>query len=388
MVVDVIKKILLSFVLILLSIQSVFAEMMEKGKTKVKTLLNIYSQKSKSGKQVFDNSGNEDLFVIEPMVFVKHQINEDTEINANFVFDTWTAESDTIIDGLTGASGEKAKKGQSRIAPNFGMRKEIDKNSMGFNLGFSNEYDYQSKNISLDFERKFAEDNFTLGASFQYYADEVKVFNDLTPPQTATISKGQKRDIWAINLSASQILTRRDLVLVGVTSVGASGKMESTAGTIKVGGTREVEVLPNNRDRNAYSAKWIHAITDEIALNLSERYYKDDWGLEAYTSKAALLFSLRDDLDYLELSLRVHTQNSVDYYKNEFQTQERYMTSDSDLSKFTSIEPTVTYSRSLEDLKLYSFDLKESEWTSGLMYSKRNTGLSAVSFQTGLSFYF
>jgi hypothetical protein len=141
-VVTKVKKKFLIVVLLCFSAHNAFAEMMEKGKTKVKTLFNFYNQSSKGGKQVFDNSGNENVTVIEPQIFIKHQINENTEINANFVLDTWTAESDTILDGKTGASGdEEGITGQARFAPNFGIRKEIGKTSMGLNLGFSSEYD-------------------------------------------------------------------------------------------------------------------------------------------------------------------------------------------------------------------------------------------------------
>jgi len=66
--------------------QHVLAEMMEKGKTKVKAVYNMYHQSSTSGKQVFDGSGNEEVTVIEPMIFMEHQISKDTAISAHFVF--------------------------------------------------------------------------------------------------------------------------------------------------------------------------------------------------------------------------------------------------------------------------------------------------------------
>lgn len=381
------SRILFSLLLILISIQSAFAEMMSKGKTKVKTLLNAYSQSSSTGKQVIDNSGNEDLFVLEPQIFVKHQITEDTELNASFVLDTWTAESDTILDGATGASGE-GKKGQSRIASTLGARKEIGKSTYGVNLGFSSEYDYASKNISLDFERLFAEDNFSLGLGFQYYADTLSLFPDITPRSTATIAEDFNRDIMALNLSASQILTRRDLIVFGTTYARAKGRLESTAGTVNIANVREVELLPGTRERNAFFGKWIHSLTETTAFNLSHRYYFDDWGLKSQSIRGAFLVSLRDDQDFLEFALRYHTQTAVDYYKDQFSATERYMTSDSDMSKFNAYEPSIMYSRSLGELKPFDLALEEAEWSNSLTYSKRNTGLSAVYFQTGLSFFF
>lgn len=386
---DVIKfnRIILTILLLVLSVQNAFAEMMEKGKTKVKTLLNVYSQKSSTGKQVLDNSGNEKVTVVEPEIFVKHQITADTEINASFTIDTWTAESDTILDGNTGASGS-GKKGQSRIAPNIGVRREVGKNKYGMNLGFSSEYDYTSKNISANFERSFADDNFTLGIGGQYYADTVSLFPDITPPANAKITKDLKRDIYAINLGASQILTRKDIVEVGVTYAHSKGRLESTAGTVNIAGTREVEVLPGKRERSAISTKWVHALSDEMAFNLSYRNYFDEWGSHAHTARAAYLIALREEQDFVEVALRYHSQSAVDYYKDSFGTTEQFMTSDSDMSKFSSVEPSVMYSRSLGGFHVFGAELQDAEWGTSLTYAKRNTGLQYTYLQTSLAFSF
>lgn len=376
-----------SILVLLLSVQNAFALMMEKGKTKVKTLFNFYSQNSKTGKQVLDNSGNEKVRVIEPQIFVKHQITEDTEINASFVLDTWTAESDTILDGNTGASGE-GKKGQARVAPNIGVRKESGKSTYGMNLGFSSEYDYTSKNISLDYARSFKNDNFTLGLGLQYYADTVGLFQSINPPQDAVMNKKNNRDIYALSLGASQILTRSDIVEFDFTYAKAKGRLESTASTVSIGGVRELEVLPGQRERMALSGKWVHAIGEDMSFHLSYRNYFDDWGARAHTMRFAYLFSLRDDQDYLEFAMRLHSQKRVDYYKDSFSISEQYMTSDSDMSKFTSLEPSVMYTRSLGDIKVFGKSLNDAEWVTGATYGKRNTGLSYAYLQTSVSFSF
>ncbi len=371
----------------MLSLQNAFAEMMEKGKTKVKTLFNFYSQNGKTGKQVLDNSGNENVKVFEPQIFVKHQITEDTEINASFVLDTWTAESDTILDGNTGASGGGIT-GQARVAPNIGVRKESGKATYGMNLGFSSEYDYTSKNISLDYAHSFKNDNFTIGLGLQYYADTVGLFQSINPPEGAALNKKHNRDIYAISLGASQILTRADIVEFDATYAKSKGRLESTAGTVAIAGIRELEVLPGDRERLALSGKWVHAVGEEMSFHLSYRNYFDDWGASAHTMRFAYLFSLRDDQDYLEFAMRLHSQRAVDYYKDSFASTESFMTSDSDMSRFTSLEPSVMYTRSLGDLKMFGTYLKEAEWATGATYGKRNTGLTYAYLQTSLSFSF
>lgn len=377
---------LLSFSILVLS-SRLQAEMMNKGETKVKTLLNIYSQDSESGKQVFDNSGNENVLVLEPQIFIKHQLTEDTEISSSFVLDAWSAKSDTIIDSMTGASGA-GKKNQSRISATLGARKEIDKATHSASLGFSSEYDYKSFNFSAGTEKSFAEDNFTLAGGIQIYKDQVDLFENLSNPQTAQISTGFKRNIYAFNLSASQILTRRDIALLTLNRVNTSGRLESTAGTVNVNGVRTVEKLPHSRQRNAISTKWVHAINEESAINLSHRYYFDNWNLTANTTRAAYLISLNDDQDYIEFALRYHRQNSIDHYKDRFVSSEIFMTSDSDMSKFYSYAPSITYSKNIGNKELYGLKLNECEWTNSLTLSKRNTGLKSAYAQTGFSFNF
>ena len=382
-----IKKVFFTLFLVMISIQSAFAEMMEKGKTRVKTLLNLYAQDGHSGRQVIDESGIEHVKVIEPQIFVIHQITEDTELNASFTLDSWTAESDTILDGVTGASGE-GKKGQSRIAPNIGLRKEVGKSTFGVNLGFSSEYDYTSKSISLDAERKFAEDNFTLGVSLQYYADELSLFKDLSPLASAQITEGFNRDIMAINVGASQILTRKDIIELGAMLATSKGTLESTAGTVRVNGARTLESLPDERERVALTTKWVHAYDEFNALNFSYRNYFDDWGMKAHSVRAAHLISLRDDLDFLELAVRYHTQRAVDYYQDAFAGPKNFMTSDSDMNKFHSMEYSLMYSRNLEGLQILGINLEDCEITNGLTYAERSNDMKYGYFQTSLAFNF
>lgn len=382
-----VRSLWFTILILILCVQNAFAVMMEKGKTKVKTLFNFYSQDSKTGKQVLDNSGNEKVKVIEPQIFVKHQITEDTEINASFVLDTWTAESDTILDGNTGASGE-GKKGQARVAPNIGVRKESGKASYGLNLGFSSEYDYTSKNVSLDYAHSFKNDNFTIGLGLQYYADTVGLFQSINPPENAIMNKNHNRDIYALSLGASQILTRTDIIEFDATYAKSKGRLESTASTVNIAGVRELEALPGKRERMALTGKWVHAVGEEMSFHLSYRNYFDDWGARAHTVRFAYLFSLRDDQDYLEFAMRLHSQRAVDYYKDSFSASEEFMTSDSDMSKFTSLEPSVMYTRNLGDIKIFGVHLNETEWGTGATYGRRNTGLSYAYLQTSVSFSF
>lgn len=361
--------------------------MIEEGKTKFKFLFNLYHQNSDDGKQVFDNSGKEEANVIEPMLFVEHQITEDTAIKAHFVFDFWTAASDTKLDGATGASGP-GRGGQSRLSGNVGVTKEIGDWTLSGGIGFSSEYDYKSLNGNLSIERSMAKDNFTLGLGIQYYDDTVSLFEDLSTPATATISEDLSRKILATSLTASQILTRRDIAQIGLTYVHADGYLESTASSVVVGGVRQVEVLPDVRDRYAISTRWVHGFNEEMAMNFSYRYYFDQWDLDAHTIRLAFLKEINDDEDFFEVAFRYHSQSSVEYYKDMFATSEDFMTSDSDLEDFDAYEMSFMLTNHYNAKNIYGVDFDDITWKNGVTGYKRSNGLYYAYIQSSIGFQF
>lgn len=361
--------------------------MIQEGKTKFKFLFNVYHQNSDDGNQVYDDSGREEANVIEPMLFIEHQIDETTNINGHFVFDAWTAASDTKLDAQTGASGEGIG-GQSRVSGNLGITKEISKTTIGAGVGYSSEYDYKSLNAKFNISQSFAKDNFTLGLGLQYYNDSVRLFEDLTPKEDAKISEFKSRKITAINLQASQILTRRDIAQISFDYVKASKNLESTASSILLNNTREVEKLPDNRERYAITGKWVHALSEESAINFSHRYYFDQWDLDANTTRIAYLKEINDNEDFIELSLRYHNQSKVDFYQESFTQEQKFMTSDSDLEDFKSYEIGLFHSLNLDDLELHKIEFEEITWTNGFTYSKRSNGLYLAYIQSAIGFTF
>ncbi|MBH47330.1 MAG: hypothetical protein CME71_04075 [Halobacteriovorax sp.] len=377
-----------AIVLIISQIQVSLAEMMPKGKTKFKFLSNIYHQNGNDGTQVADNSGREEANVFEPMIFIETQISEHTAINADFVFDAWSAASDTKLDGFTGASG-KGIGPQTRISGNFGLRQEYGSTEWHAKLGFSSEYDYRSFNGSVGASKGFAQDNFTLGLDLRYFADAVKLFQDITPTNTATISDYLPRQVLAISMQASQILTIKDIVQLSLDFVRATNNLESTASTVVIGGVREVESLPDSRARYSSGIKWVHGVGDSSALHLAYRHYFDQWGLSANSISSSYFISLRDDLDLLEFSARYHQQSQVDYFAKSFDVSHSgFKTSDSDLEDFDSYELGTAYAYTLGDQQVLNIDLENIVWDNGVNYAIRSNGLRYAYWQSSIGFEF
>ena len=382
------KIVLLSLTSFISLIQNTFAEMMEKGKTKVTSVFNFYHQNSNNGGQVIDNSGREEDNVIEPMIFIEHQISEDTAVTGQIIFDAWTAASDTKLDSNTGASGEEGIKNQARVAANLGVKQEKGKWSYGTNFGFSSEYDYQSINGSINVARSFAKDNFTLGFGLQYYMDQLSAFTDISNPTTAKIQEGLDRKIIASSITASQILSPIDIIQFDATFARSSGFLESTANTVNIAGTRAVEQLPDSRSRYALSTKYVRALSDTSALNLSYRYYFDQWDVNAHTTRLAYLFDLNEDEDFLEFFVRHNYQSKVQYFEDNFASAREFMTSDSDMNRFHSYEGGVYLSQNYEDSSLFGLEIENVSWNHGFVYYTRTNGLRYGYYQTSVSFEF
>ncbi|MAF78211.1 MAG: hypothetical protein CME60_08610 [Halobacteriovoraceae bacterium] len=370
------------------NIQNTFAEMLEKGKTKITSVFNFYHQNSDNGGQVIDNSGREETNVFEPMVFIEHQITEDTALTGQITFDAWTAASDTKLDSYTGASNGDPIKGQTRVSGNLGAKQEKGKWSYGAKLGFSSEYDYQSLNGSLNLSRSFANDNFVLSLGIQYYSDQLSAFQDLSSPETAKIKSGLNRNIFSTNLTASQLLSPYEIIQFDLTFARSSGFLESTANSVNVNGQRFLEELPDSRSRYALSTKYVRALTQASALHLSYRYYFDQWNIDSHTSRVAYLKEINDDEDFIEVSLRHHFQEKAKYYKDSFTIQESFMTSDSDMNQFHSYESGIYYKKNLEDSSYFGVKLENLTWSHGLVYYQRNTGLRLGYYQSSISFEF
>jgi hypothetical protein len=250
------------------------------------------------------------------------------------------------------------------------------------------EYDYKSLNASLNASRSFAKDNFTLGFGVQFYKDKVSLFPDLTRASSAIIVNDKKRDIIAISITASQILTKKDIVLFGFNYIEASKFLESTASSVLVNGTREVEQLPDKRVRYAISSKWVHGLSETSALNTSYRYYWDKWDLKAHTARIAYLFEYNENEDFIEFFARYHKQSSVKYFQKSFSTSAEFMTSDSDMSKFTSYEGGVYHKKTLGDMgdmKFHKFNFENVNWGNSIVYSVRENGMRYGYFQSALS---
>ncbi|WP_372655192.1 DUF3570 domain-containing protein [Halobacteriovorax sp.] len=379
----VIRWSLLTTFILALSIVQSFAEMLTPKIWKTKILFNIYSQSSNNGAQVYDDSGDEDAFVFEPMFFASYQIDETTNISAHMTIDTWTAESDTRLDANTGQSGEGIE-GQGRISGNFSYSKEVGKSLWTPKIGFSSEYDYKSLNAGLSWTGSFAEDNFTLTSSAQFFMDSTNLFDYVN--EKTTESKDKR--VYSLDINASQFLTKNDILSFGQTTIIQNGALESIRNSTNVGGTRVAEQLPGSRKRYAYYIQHVHAFSDDLAFSNKYRFYHDSWDLKSHTIETSLRFTTNNENGFLELNYRLYSQNSVEYFHRTLPSLLPSFTNDSDLEKFTSHRVGPHYSYDLGETKVFNFEIENLNLSTAAYYYTRSNDLSYVltQFSIGAEF--
>lgn len=353
------------------------------GKWKSKFLFNFYDQDSNNGAQVYDDSGEEGVTVIEPMIFISHQIDATTNMSGHFVLDAWSAESDTILDDKTGESGA-GKVNQARVSGNISYSKDIAKTILTPRIGFSSEYDYKSFNGGISVETPFAKDNFTLGVSADVFMDSVNLF-DYDKEKT---KDAEDKRVYAYNISASQILTPSDIILFNISHIRQTGALESIRNTTKISGTRYAETLPDERIRSAFTTQFVHGFSDEKSISLKYRYYTDDWDMTANTAELSYRQFVQDELGFFELNYRYHDQKSVKYFARTLSAKPEFFTSDSDQDSFDAHRIGGLYSYNVEDKKFMNLNFDKWEYSVALYHYFRSNELKYNIIQASLGVEF
>lgn len=358
------------------------------GLDSVKFLLNNFSQNSDSGDQVYDNTGKEDVTAFEPTLFIVANVDEQTDIKANFVLDTWTAASDTAIDGETGASGSGIGN-QSRFAGQINYIKGDELNGHSYNLGISTEYDYRSLSLGGSWTRSFADNNFTFSVTPQLFLDQAKDFN--LEDKKEVDFKG--RTIWSLDVTGSQLLGPTDIIQFGYTHIQMNGMLNSIAGTVRVDTEsddpfgRQSEKMPSKRIRHALHSKWVHSLSSKSAFHLSYRYYQDDWEVKAHTLEWGPRFSFSQDQYFLMPTLRFYDQTAADFFEKSYASEKKHMTSDSDLEEFHSIRYGLAFSSKAHEVDILGYD-SQLNWSVGAYHTGRSNDMNYQVLQLGVGLSF
>ncbi len=362
--------------------------------TDLDLVVNSLYQSGKGGKQVFDGTGDQSLTLYEPVLYINSQIDHNTNIFGSAVFDALSSASAKAFDQGSGASKKASSSGnesddstgasgstwQTRVGGDLGVSKKVGTWVFTPTAGFSHELSYNSLHGGMNFQKFFAEDNFVLSAGVFHFSDEADPW-DLKLHKLAGF---KTKTTNSVNAGATQILSEKDIVLAGLSLTTQSGFLEGTRNTVSTGtavADRANEQLPGSREKWTANTRYVHSLGGGAAFHLDYRYYTDTWRIHGNTWEPSLALSFAEETGTWRVYYRRYDQTAAKYYADAFSVLRTYMTSDSDLAKFTANEVGVQLAYAPE------VEAGEVLWEYGgtALYYKRSNDLSALVFQLTLS---
>jgi len=192
----------------------------------------------------------------------------------------------------------------------------------------SKEHDFASLGLSgsvaLDFDRKNTTLSVGLASEFDRINPEGGVLFELKPAFGASTlaRRSESRRVVDLLLGLTQVMSRGWLVQTSYNFGKASGYhsdpykvlsiIDGSTGLI-TGDQYVVESRPRSRTRHSLNVQSKWHLTQDV-VDVSYRYYRDDWGLRAHTLDARYRFELAGGMS-VEPHVRYYRQNAADFYR-------------------------------------------------------------------------
>jgi hypothetical protein len=347
------------------------------GSGKIDSSLLIYSESGrvKVAEGVFDLSRN---------------LSERRSVGLRLTLDALTGASPNgatpsshvqTFTGPSGGSGYTANPGEiplddtfkdQRVALDGSLRESLDRITfltVGGHLSW--ERDYSSFGVNSGITRDFNRRNTTLGVSAAFTHDIVRPMGGapvpLTsmPPPTANgegegegegAGPGEGKDIFDVVAGVSQILGRNTIARLDYSLSLSSGYLNDPYKILSVVQDQNsaapgepsdylYEHRPDTRNKQALFGELRRYIAGST-LDLSYRYFWDDWGITSHTADVFLRLPVRGD-HAIEPHFRWYRQSEANFYNAYLvggQAVPNYASADSRLAAFDAVTYGLTYS--------------------------------------------
>lgn len=284
--------------------------------------------------------------VIEPVVSMRKNMGDENFLNLRFVLDSLTGSSPNGAIKTSGAQTFTTPSGNgiyttaanqtpldstfhdTRGAVNAEWEMPLNKTTKAvFGANISKEFDYQSLGISANFSWDFNNRNTTLTAGAAINADSINPVGGVPTGLTAmsasksTTGADDSKTVTDLILGVTQVINRTTLMQLNLNIGSDSGYMTDPYKILSVldgGGNLRgtdpylYEKRPDSRARQALYWKTVMGF-DEDVLNLSYRYYWDDWDISSHTIEAKYRISLGAK-HYLQPEVRYYVQDKANFY--------------------------------------------------------------------------
>ena len=345
--------------------QAQTAPQAQRGQWDLESAILIYSEQDR-------------VTAIEPVVRMKKALSEDESIAVKLVVDSLTGSSpsgavpSTAPQTFTSPSGDSTYSTpanatpldptflDTRVALSFDWTQPLGAERRIVYTGHvSKEYDYTSIGAGATVSQDFNNRNTTLTGAISYNADQVEPVGGVPsglatqpafPGVKATTGAGADKTVFDVLLGVTQVLDRTTLMQFNFTYGRDSGyltdpyKLVSVVDPVTGFPLQTIhEKRPQDRTRSALYWRTLKAF-DRDVLNLSYRYYWDDWDVKGHTVD----LRYRRDLggSYLEPHLRLSNQSSAaDFYRPFLSSGEavQYASADYRLAQMSTLTAGLKY---------------------------------------------
>ncbi len=339
---------------------------------------------------------------IEPAIFAGRDLSDGERIDLRLVVDTLTgatpngAHPSAAVQTFTTPSGGGSYSTSPGELPlddsfrdirvSFGAdwEMEVDRFSrITWGGNISNEYDYRSLGASVTYAQDFNSRNTTLTTALALNNDTISPNGGIPSELLAMRSAGASTNregqddtkvVTDILFGITQVMTRSTImqfnvsfgqiegyqndpykvisVIDPVTGLPADGSGSSFFDTAVTENLPYVyERRPDSRQRSVFFFKTVHHL-DEDVINLSYRYYDDDWDVKSHTLDLRYRYELK--ASYLQPHLRYYKQDAASFYAHDLKlgadvdattgaVAQEYSTSDYRLAESESVTIGLKY---------------------------------------------
>jgi len=272
--------------------------------------------------------------VISPRVKVRAPIvDEQTHVDASYAVDVWTSASVDIVASASQPVTEQRDELNLALDHAFGDLKLLGA------YRFSKEPDYESHGGSLSLSLDLASKATTLGWFAGGSSDRVGRVGDASFDERAsTLTSG---------VSLTQVLDAQTVVQLLYDVALVQGYQASAYRYVAFGTPGPCrastalclpERAPRERVRHAASLRVRRALSAELSLGASYRFYLDDWSVLSHTARADLAWAPQLK-STISLSYRFYSQSAASFYQPMYGEQEAgrvHFTRDRELSPLTT----------------------------------------------------
>ncbi|MDQ7068503.1 MAG: DUF3570 domain-containing protein [Sulfurimonas sp.] len=294
-------------------------------------------------------SDNADVQVYSPELAIFKTLSSKWMIGFKMRIDSITAasirngSSGQTVDAVTGASANENFYDDIRYAPTLMATYEDGDDLLSFGAYYSSEIDYEGKAVFMNYVRQLNEQNTAIGVGISTSDDKWNpVFKRDLPRYNRNESK--------IDLSINQLISPVFSMQAVYSHMYSEGFLSSPYHFIAQGNFSKFENYPSTRSGDAFALKGVYMLNDTNSMNLSYRYYQDDWDISSHTINGELLHDFSKDF-ISGLRLRYYSQTKANFAKDigSYSLTDEFFAIDYRMSAFDSYTIGIPFIYKLED---------------------------------------